>query len=71
MLIIPTIIAIPVIYLLVRFGGSLILSREASYVLAALLFGTPIIITSFLGGVVTNITFHVRKVKKGDFKHDN
>ena len=55
---IPTILAIPTIFILIRYGNVSIFAKEAGYALAAMFFGVPAVIGSLCAGI------YIKKSKK-------
>ena len=58
MLFIPVILAVPTIFIFVRYGNISILAKEAGYWLAAMFFGVPAVIGSLCSGI------YIKKSKK-------
>ncbi|MDR2183922.1 MAG: hypothetical protein LBE55_07080 [Clostridiales bacterium] len=65
MVIIPGIIAAPTAFLIIRFHDANFFSREAAYVIGAMLFGVPGIFSALLAGVITIIVIKIKKSNKG------
>jgi glycerol-1-phosphate dehydrogenase [NAD(P)+] len=58
MFLIPIILAIPTVFILVRYGNVSIFAKEAGYALAAMFFGVPAVIGSLCVGI------YIKKSKK-------